>query len=226
MQVFIQYTLVFVQWQQSGGICQYGLRACTFAGEQDQENWLFTQYVSYEEAQEVLFDINFRLTQCTGNPSCQNDFVRLHIYEVTGILDEASSFDRTNYKLLQVLQQEGSSNTNLKFNILRPSDPSINGFYLAFEDVGTCGQVSRLIAYHLRAPAFQDSDNLVTCPDTALPPSATTVLSTSSCTCDLNAVNTSSLERACDANGVCSGSPACACKPGYELSPNGICTSE
>lgn len=172
----------------------------------------------------MLFDIDFRFTQCTSNPNCLDDFARLHIYEVTSILDPVSRFDQSNYKLLRVLQQEGSSNTNLQFSIPRSSDSNINGFYLAFEDVGTCGQIERLLTYHLRAPGFKDSDNLVTCPDTALPPSGTTRLTTSFCTCDLNAVSTASLERSCDASGVCSGSPACACKPGYELSTDGTCT--
>ena len=176
-----------------------------------------------------MFEISFRFAQCKTRPDCDNDFANVYKFDVPSIQDAASQTNAANYlsNKLGVLQQVSLFDFDtVEWRVVRPADPSIKGFYLGFEDIGTCGQVSRILASHMRAPGFRDASNLVTCPDTALPPTGSTKQSTSTCSCDSNSVAVASLERSCDMNGVCTGSPACACKAGYELSSEGICTGE
>ena len=153
----------------------------------------------------------------------------MYRFDVPSIQDVVSQTNTANYlsNKMGVLRQESPFDFDtVQWRVVRPADSSIKGFYLGFQDTGTCGQVGRVIASHKRSPGFRDAANLVTCPDTALPPTGSTQLSTTTCSCDSNSVAVASLERSCDVNGVCTGSPACACKAGYELNSEGTCTGE
>lgn len=208
--------------QNIGGLCTYQPRACTFdAATQPQRNWLFTQYVSYRDAVEVVFNISYNLRACFRNPACTNQYFTLHRYD-TSILpaDDPRITDINNYTpLFGGVQQsrleavDGRVNENRR--LMRPANAA--GFYLGIEDDGSCGTVDRIIVYY-RVVRGRTED-LLTCPDVPLPPEGSTQTTLRVCECGENANRTSaSLDRICNVDSVCNEDQVCACSPGFQLS--------
>ena len=97
--------------------------------------------------QEIFVDITFRFSQCTRIPSCTNDFVNVYRYD-TEAIDTVGQTDRANYEKMGVLKQDGPMDNDVHLTFKGPQDASVKGFYMAFEDIGTCGQIKRILVYH------------------------------------------------------------------------------
>ena len=150
---------------------------CAFS-VQPQENWLFSQYISYQFANEIFFEITFRFSRCQLMSACRNDYVTLHRYETNGPVGDRTV--RSNYAPLfgseveSRLQQppQSDSSVSMNYSIVLPETRTGNGFYLGVEDDGTCGTVERIIVY-FRVVRGREQD-LLTCPDVGLPPQGST----------------------------------------------------
>lgn len=218
---------LFLQWEQFGGLCTINLETCSFElPTQPQANWLFSQFISYREANEVIFNITFRFTRCRDMGNCNNDYVTLYRYDTGGVVSDRS--DRNDYVPLlgtvleSRLQQLPAPTTIVRMNyrLLRP-DAAAAGFYLGILDDGTCGTVDRIIVYYRVVRGRTQA--LLTCPDVPLPPEGSSSTSQKPCVCHANASPTSAtLNRICDVNSVCNEDQACACSPGFELD-SGMC---
>ena len=68
-------------WSQTaGGSCGWFLYACTYS-TLPQNNWLFSQFISYLDANEVFFKATFTFAECiTASPSCSKPYVTLYGY--------------------------------------------------------------------------------------------------------------------------------------------------
>ena len=216
-----------MQWEDRGGICQIELRTCGFAAG-PQDNWGFTQYISYGDAIELLLHFNYRFTPCSANPACFNPFVTIYIFNTDSQVSDAVRTSIGNYvplngnELESRIQQVGGTAEEKLFRYtgMRKADgTNYNGFYLGFRDQGTCGQINRVRVYHRIAPGY--SQGLLTCPDIALPIEGTTDTNTGPCSCATNAAGSTSLDLTCSADGTCTGNPSCGCVPGYQLNVNG-----
>ncbi len=104
---------------------------------------------------------------------------------------------------------------NVNLNLVRP-EPRIAGFYLGILDDGTCGGINRIIVHYLVVRAR--SEALLTCPEVEYPDLGSGSTSQRSCSYNLNASPTTSLERICNEEGVCNEDQVCGCSPGFELS--------
>ena len=123
--------------------------------------------------------------------------------------------------MLGILQQEGRTDNTIHWKFARPS--TAKGFYIGFQDIGTCGQIKRILINHFGDPGYRNAEELVTCPTIPFPPQQSDDVTTKQCECDANSVPVTSLDRSCDSRGDCTGDPACRCKPGYELNADGTC---
>ena len=75
-----QYTNLYLvslfyiwQWTSTlGGLCAYEARVCDFREGTSQDNWVFTQYISYLQAREVFVNISAGFTECrlAQSPRC------------------------------------------------------------------------------------------------------------------------------------------------------------
>lgn len=203
---------IFLQWSQSGGICNFDLQSCAYDSPTPQDNWALTQYIPYLEAKRVLVNVTYRFTQCTNNPNCLNDFVTLSRYDVE--TREARQTDTRNYVEMEVLRQEGKKAVSKHLIFTKPENA--NGFYLGFRDNGTCGQVRRIVVYYENAPGYIDENSLVTCPCVAYP-ELESETNSRECTCHANALPIGSLVRRANYTGFVKEVPMCGCKPGYEF---------
>lgn len=196
---------------------------CTFdPSGQAQSNWLFSQYIDYQFAKEVIFEIRFRFSRCQQMPDCNNDYVTLYRYETSGPVSDRTN--RSNYVPLlgsmvesRLQQPPGlSASVGMNYSVVLPAARSSGGFYLGIEDDGTCGTVERIIVF-FQVVRGREQD-LLTCPDVGLPPQGSTSSSQRECQCHENARPTSTtLSRVCFINSTCNEDQACACGPGFTL---------
>ena len=75
-----------MQWVSSfGGLCAAQPRTCDFRESTPQDNWFFTQYISYINATEVFVNITANFQECRLNPSCTQYYVDMYHYERNGV---------------------------------------------------------------------------------------------------------------------------------------------
>ena len=211
-------------WDQLGGSCQCSMRACTFrtAG---QNNWLFSQFVTYEDAVEMYFNVTFDFYSCVRRSTCSKDYVTLYQYNLNGTASDAERTNPSNYQPLfgtveaSRLQQPSGATRQVSQNhaLTRPSNRE--GFYLGIRDEGTCGDVIRIIVYYVVCP--RRVEGLVTYPETTLPVQGSSDI-VFNAVCAPNAHNTTTLEViASSSNHSCSakatGGASCQCNAGYVL---------
>ena len=138
-----------------GGSCSWTLYTCTYRSPtQPQDNWLFSQYISYRGSNEAYFNVSYQFTRCRDSTRCQDDFVTLYRYDVNDSVSMTDQMNQSNYVPLfdgepsnSHLQQLPSPARAIEktLPLLRPKDSK--GFYLGVHDSGTCGSVNRLIVY-------------------------------------------------------------------------------
>jgi len=206
-----------LQWTSTlGGLCAYEARVCDFRESTSQDNWVFTQYISYLQAREVFVNISAGFTECrlAQNPPCNQLYVDVYRYERNG-RNDAAARTTSNYQLVRRIQQpngfaQRTYQTSFNFS---PSGNS-NGLYIGVRATGTCINVQRLQIYYRASP--RRTDGLVTYPEIALPTRSSTAAVTDIATCAANSHNLTSLQVTCFADGRCDTDATCACNPGYE----------
>jgi len=204
-----------LQWTSTlGGLCAYEARVCDFREGTPQNNWVFTQYISYLQAREVFVNISAGFTECrlAQRPRCNQLYVDMYRYERNG-RNDAAARTTSNYQLIRRVQQpngfaQRTYRTSFTFN---PSG-NTNGFYVGIRATGTCINVQRLQIYYNEF--MPNVDPPVRCPQTGLPPAGTTASVT--CSCPANSVATSDLQLICSSDGTCIGNPTCQCHEGYQ----------
>ena len=194
------------------------MNTCGFSSNvQPQNNWLFSQHISYLDANEIFFNVTFDFTNCRDNAECSNDYVTLYYYDTNGPVNEELRTDHEMYTTLRRLQQrpDGQGGDTVHFPFTRPQSDT-NGFYLGVQDDGTCGTVGRILVYYRVARGR--TEDLLTCPDVALPIQGSNLNSQGTCSCGANAsLASATLNRICNEDGICNENQVCACVPGYYL---------
>lgn len=158
---------------------------------------------------------------------CFNDFITLNRYDAENPVSDRTNIG--NYQPLfgdeasSRLQQLPAPTRAIKetLSLARP-EPRTRGFYLGFQDIGTCGQVERIIVYYTVCRERQNE--LVRYPKVGTPPrnGPDAVFQAE---CVPNAHNITSLAvTAFSENGTCKdvvpGGVRCECDAGYEISPD------
>ena len=189
---------------------------CDFRPSTPQDNWVFTQYIRYIEAREVLINISASFAECrlAQNHCCNQLCVDMYHYERNG-RNDAAARTTSNYQLVQRIQQPNGFTSRMyqtSFTFI-PSGNS-DGFHIGVRDNGTCINIQRLQIYY-RA-SHRRTDGLVTYLEIALPTCSSTETVTGIATCAVNSHNLMSLQVTCFANGTCEDIATCACNPGYE----------
>ena len=150
------------------------------------------------------------------NPPCQNNFVNLYRFDTNSQRTTTEITTQANYQPyrgdLMSSRLEQTENVSVIVNSF--SRPNFNFTYFGIQDVGSYGDVRRLLIYYRVAQGYKEG--LVTCPSVALPKEGTTGTNSGMCTCKSNAAATTSLEIKCRGNGSCEGNPVCECNPGFQ----------
>ncbi len=159
-------------WDQASALGQ--MRSCRYQGG-PQDNWLFSQYISYEEANEIFFDVSYRFAECQQQQSagCTRDYVTVYSYSRNGVASANQRVDTSNYQPLfgtaassRLQQSPNTASTQMEtLAFTRPT--SNDGLYLGLRDEGTCGSVIRIIMYYVVCPGR--TVDLVTYPEAAVP---------------------------------------------------------
>ena len=195
-----------LQWTPQPSLCREQLRVCDYLRPtQPQNNWVFTQYISYSKAKEVIVDVTYDYTSCITNQGngCNTLQTTMYLYESNGT-DNAERTNPANYNQLQAL----SANNRGTFTF----EPSATGFYLGVQDTGTCGTINRIILYYRVCPAR--SIGLGTTLDIPFPPTGSAP-TRGNITCADNSIAMTP-NVSCAADGTFAGSPDCRCYPGFE----------
>jgi len=199
-----------------GGICAYEARVCDFRESTSQNNWVFTQYISYLQAREVFVNISAGFTECrlATNPLCSKLYVDMYRYESNG-RNDAAARNTSNYQSIQRIQQpNGFAQRTYRTSFTFNTTGNFNGFYIGVRATGTCINIQRIQVYYRYSP--RRTVDLVTYPEIALPPISSNAAVTGIATCAANSHNLTSLQVTCFADGRCEDTATCACNPGYE----------
>ena len=189
---------------------------CDFRESTSQNNWVFTQYISYLQAREVFVNISAGFTECrlAQNPPCNQLYVDVYRYERNG-RNDAAARTTSNYQHVQRIQQPDGfvQRTYQTSSTFIPSG-NFNGFYIGIRDTGTCVNIQRIQIYYRASPSR--TDGLVTYPEIALPALSNNAAVTDIAMCAANSRNLTSLQVACFTDGRCEDIATCACNPGYK----------
>ena len=210
-----------MQWERLGGQCRNGLHICNNPPAGSEEDWIFTQYISYQTTLlntcAVTVQLDLSTLPCNG---CSTS-VQIFRYDRNGVASASERIDRNNYNLVK--EVSGASST---FTFLRPRN--VDRFYIAIRSTGFCGTISRLQVYYdvRNGGSWPDSTGLLSCPDVGFPLDGCPDTLADTCACGVNATRTSSsLDISCSTDRSCTGNPSCGCNPGYEF-VSGTCTGE
>ena len=200
------------------------------AAQRDQQNnWVFSSFIRFpdvpgvDDVREVFFNISYRFFECQQRPDCPRAYVTAYKYDVNTPMAANVQTDPSRYRPLRGTEEQSRieqpqqtefGDINIAFSIARPST---NGFYLAFRDQGTCGQVRRVIVYYERTLRYNGT--LLTCPTVPYPLEGSATPTQGTCCCGENAANNASLTISCSADRTCVEpmSGVCGCAPGYEF---------
>ena len=203
------------QWSSAfGGLCQSEPESCDYRETAEQENWFFTQYISYRQAKEVFVNVSAYFESCrlARNPTCSQLYVDMYRYERNGT-DRAAARTTSNYgQPIRRIQPNGLGQAVNQISFTFIPSGNFNGFYIGVRATGTCASIRRLQVYYNTFQPIAPSP--VICHETGLPPQGTTIQVT--CSCPANSVRTSSnLQLTCSSDGTCTGNPSCQCLEGY-----------
>ena len=202
------------QWGSAfGGLCQSEPESCDYRETASQDNWFFTQYISYLQARVVFVNVSAYFESCrlARNPRCNRLYVDMYHYERNGT-DLAAARTPRNYRQLMLIEPNGLGQAVNQITIPFIPSGNFNGFYIGVRSNGTCASIRRLQVYY--NPFQPPAPDLVICPETGLPPQGTTIQV--KCSCPANSVRTSSsLTLTCSSDGTCTGNPSCQCLEGY-----------
>ncbi len=191
-----------------------------FAPSAQDDNWAFSQYISYLNAVEVIVRIQYTFLQA-------NDPVSVYFRNAAGELTLAQRADTSSYvpangTVMNSRLTQPTRNTmqERQWGFLRPAGSQ--GFYLAIREQGaTVLSISRIrLHYRVELPR---SDGLLSCPAVPLPALGGTSMGTCFCAAQSVAVSGVSLDTSCNYDSVCSGGQWCGCLAGYQLQYNNQC---
>ena len=153
----------------------------------------------------ISVQVTYNISACFIVLRCVQNF-KINYYKTNSPQNQSNYQDTDKYTHLATLS---ASNTN--FTSTFTLTPSEDGFYLAFQDEGTCIELVQVIVYQLRCPPQQVG--LVSYPDTPSPLTGQVEVQGS---CKDGAHPEGSLTLMCNSDGTWSGSPACSCDVGYK----------
>lgn len=205
-----------LQWGNRGGLCEYSFYICT--RQKNEQNWGFSQPICMMHAKEIILDVTYNFDECSSS-FCDDNFLTLFSTQQSSVVNTNQRRDTSNYLPLggekSKLQGKGSKT----FRIQREDQASY--LYLALKDTGTCGEISRMIAYYQVCEAKQIG--LVRYPEFASPPHGTTETFLATCACNAHPVT--NMEVTATSDGQCvdvvQGGARCQCDAGYVLSQDG-----
>lgn len=191
-----------MQWVIGGSDCQQVSETCSIDST-SPNNILVTQYITKPvTASQILITVDFEPGMCPPDgsemPQCSSDF-SLHIYntpsEDTGGVPSFSNFD-----VVQSPVVNGAA-----ISVTAPME----GFYLAFQDMSTCVNITRVRVIYMICPATINS--LAQYSDASLGQTISGM-----CVGNSSAVGTLMGECSLDASFNFSSAGSCVCDAGYE----------
>lgn len=208
-------------WLGLGGSCSNTIYVCE--SNTPQNNWLFSQFISYKSANEVFFNISYDFSLCQ-DPECNKDYLTLYRYDQNALASDSTVV--SNYLNSPLLGTESSSRiqqsgvpTTVTTTLSLDRPRNFSGFHLGIRDEGTCGSISRIIIYYLVCP--ERVEGLVRYGETAVPLKNSPDI-TFQVACAPNSYNVTSLEViVTSATSICMDrapdGARCECNPGYFL---------
>lgn len=211
-------------YSHAGGVCTRRWSLC----EGTEESWLFTQGLSFGNAQEVFFNISYDFGDCRFIPECNKQYVTVYKYSQPSKATPADIKNPGNYVLITGSAESSRLEQSARkspgdYNILAANrPPSDNYFSCGFKDEGTCGSIKRVIIYYIVCPS--NVNGLVHYREVSLPPRSSPN-SVYSASCAPNAHNVTSLDVVIISDkSTCKdrapGGARCECDAGYHQ--NGI----
>ncbi|XP_078144549.1 ephrin type-A receptor 5 isoform X4 [Centroberyx gerrardi] len=141
--------------------------------EQNQNNWLHTNWILTEGAQRVFIELKFTLRDCNSLPggvgTCKETF-NMYYYETDGEEDRAVKESRYT-KIDTIAADESFTELDLGDRVMKLNTEvrdlgplTRKGFYLAFQDLGACIALVSVRVFYKRCPLLVKS--LAEFPDT------------------------------------------------------------
>ena len=161
-----------LQITQSNALCTNVLQIRNTFQNANSNNWVLTQRVSYLDAVEVIVNSSFQgcMDRAGLNTPCQNNFVNLYRFDTNSQRTTTEITTRGNYQpyrgnlLSSQLEQTGGGNVIVVNSFSRPN---FSFTYFGIQDIGSYGDVQRLLIYYRVAQGYEEG--VVTCPSIALP---------------------------------------------------------
>ena len=201
-----------MQWAEYGGVCRKSIQVCDFKNTSQQDNWVFTQYISYPSsfANEIFVRITYDFSKCRDTPSCDITFFNVLHYHANSQSSQ-EQMKVSNYELIEKVDQPALADEAVV--ILSFERPSSYGLYIAVQDVGSCGGISRIEVYYEHCPS--KVIGLVIYPTLPFPTRKSLSAAEGTAMCAPNARNTTLLEFRAFSDGECERTVICKCLPGY-----------
>ncbi|XP_041041677.1 ephrin type-A receptor 5-like isoform X4 [Carcharodon carcharias] len=197
--------------------------------EQNQNNWLQTNWISSEGARRIFIELKFTLRDCNSLPgglgTCKETF---NVYHYESNDEDGRNIRENQYiKIDTIAADESFTELDLGDRVMKLNTEvrdvgplSKKGFYLAFQDVGACIALVSVRVYYKKCPST--FHNLAFFEDTITGADSSSLVEVPG-TCVNNSVKDDTPKMYCSADGewlVPIGK--CMCKEGYEEKGN-IC---
>ncbi|XP_006821187.1 ephrin type-B receptor 1-B [Saccoglossus kowalevskii] len=218
------------EWTETGPSGGRRYQICRFANGGRQNNWLRTTWIDAKQANRVAVEIDFSMRECVDIPgavSCKETF-DLYYYETDS--DNADQnwppWSSPPYNKVDRIAADGrfTHDTEVINTKTRHFGPiTRNGFYLAFQDQGSCLAILKLKVYYLACQEI--TMNFAYFPKTPAGPKSTALVQvTGDCIDFSQPIGPENPVYQCQSDGtwtLIDGS--CACSPGYEATSDRAC---
>ena len=188
----------------------------SYRNQNSNNNWYFTQAIPYCDAVELVVNASVRFSGCTQRPNCIHDYVILHRFDTNSPNDidrinpENYDFCFGNINASKLKQDPRIRDTQIVKRFLRPNTSHT---YFGVQDIGTTGQVQRLMVYY--KVCQKNEKGLQMYPEIPLPPESSNKRTMRLAQCVPHAHNVTSLETYAYSN-RCVQNVTCECDAGYE----------
>ncbi|GCB60861.1 hypothetical protein scyTo_0009245 [Scyliorhinus torazame] len=195
--------------------------------EQNQNNWLQTNWISNEGARRIFIELKFTLRDCNSLPgglgTCKETF---NVYHFESNDEDGRNIRENQYiKIDTIAADESFTELDLGDRVMKLNTEvrdvgplSKKGFYLAFQDVGACIALVSVRVYYKKCPST--FHNLAFFEDTITGADSSSLVEVPG-TCVNNSMKDDTPKMYCSADGewlVPIGK--CMCKEGYEEKGN------
>ena len=158
--------------------------------------------------------VTYEFSKCQDDPRCDTTYFNV-LHHHTNCQSPQEQVSSTKYVLIERVEQPSIANETVATISFRR--PLSNGFYIAIEDVGSCGVVNRIQVYYEHCPG--KVVGLVAYPALPLPARNSVTTSVGRAECAPNASNLTLLEFRAFPDGGCERTVVCECLPGYIEEP-------